>query len=192
MKPNKCSLCNQLTHTPIHFTDIEKDGSVNSFHMCQKCGSPYMEEANGKIEQTPEETNMHQQQTIDLSNIKTPEELLHFLTGLKVKPAPNPDSKPCSCGMSEEEFDNTGRFGCQHCYKHFPEKMEEWVFPFHKAKAHTGKKPKRNYIESLMQNPVEKEKILKLRYAKALELEAYEQAAVIKKELENLKNEQQP
>ena len=64
--------------------------------------------------------------------------------------------------------------------------MKDLVFPFHQARFHEGKKPKRHYIDSLMQDPVEKEKILKLRYAKALELENYEQAKIIKEQLAEL------
>ncbi len=72
------------------------------------------------------------------------------------------------------------------CYSFFKKKMKELVFPYHGASRHAGKRPKANYVETLMCDPVEREKILKLRYAKALELEQYEKAAEIKKELDGL------
>ena len=89
--------------------------------------------------------------------------------------------------MTLEEFNTHGRFGCADCYLHFEIIMEELVYPYHKAKAHVGKRPKRQLAEKLENDPVEKLKLLKLRYAKALELEEYEKLADLLKEIEDVK-----
>lgn len=186
MTINKCRFCNKTTYTPICITDINDDGAVDSYSVCKECGVKQMKDLEGPSE-TPA---FAKAESLDLATIKTPEELLTFLAGLPVKKQNK--IKPCSCGMTEDEFDKYGRFGCTQCYTHFTAKIEELVFPFHGARSHVGKKPKHGYIESLMQNPVEKEKILKLRYAKAIELEEYEKCAEIKKELDLLKSSQLP
>lgn len=167
--------------TPIHITEVNKDGSIESHNMCEKCGEAYMK----NLETT--EPLASESQNLDITHIKTPEELLDFLANIRAKKAP-----PCECGMSDEEFEKDGKFGCPNCYFHFKGKMDELVFPFHNANHHVGKKPKRAYIEAMMNDPVEKKKLLKLRLAKSLELEEYEKAAEIKKELDAIISEPLP
>tara|TARA_Y100000034_G_C6788237_1_gene352729 strand:+ start:281 stop:718 length:438 start_codon:yes stop_codon:yes gene_type:complete len=120
---------------------------------------------------------------LDLTHIKTPEELLNFLSGVQ---KPQSDKEPCECGMSVDEFDKHGKFGCPKCYEHFDEKLEELVYPFHGACQHVGKRPKRQIMEHIENDPVEKLKLLKLQYAKALELEEYEKLADLKKAIDEI------
>jgi protein arginine kinase activator len=176
---NKCHVCNLIKETPIHVTERNDDGTVSTYDLCQQCWEARMKELEGQ----PKATGA--KQMVDLTHIKTPEELLLFLSGLR--PPRQSSIQPCECGLTEVEFEDTGRFGCPKCYDHFKHQMEHVVLPFHKADQHVGKRPKR-YIEHLMENPVEKRKILKLRLAKAVELEDYETAAAIKKELLNLES----
>ena len=89
--------------------------------------------------------------------------------------------------MTLEEFNGHGRFGCSECYSHFEIIMEKLVYPYHKARQHVGKSPKREMAEKLENDPVEKLKFLKLKYAKALELEEYEKLADLVKEIEDVK-----
>ena len=65
--------------------------------------------------------------------------------------------------------------------------MKEQVFPFHGACEHVGKRPKRSQEDKWMSDPVEKEKVLKLRLARAVEVEDYERAAELKKQLAEMK-----
>lgn len=169
----KCNKCNSEDYTPVHVTSLI-DGKIEVSHMCEKCGTDYICSFYPKSSEKVEE--MHQ--TIDLNKIDSPEKLLDFIMSL------GHEEKPCLCGMTEKEFEEIGRFGCQHCYFHFSKSVNELVVPFHQANYHYGKKPKKHYIEKMMQNPAEKIKILKLKYAKALELENYEQAKMIKEELD--------
>ena len=170
MSLKKCFQCNKITNTPYHVTEISKDKSVYSYDLCERCGE-------GLID-VP--------QKVDLNHIKTPEQLLEFISGGKL-PEKEPHNPPCpNCGLTIEEFDVKGKFGCATCYDHFTERMEQLVFPYHKAKTHVGKFPKK-YMENLWNSsPEEKTKLLKLRLAKAVELEEYEKAAQIKIELEDV------
>jgi protein arginine kinase activator len=171
----KCFFCDKVTYTPFHVTDIAKDGDVSSYAMCEKCGSEYLKDVY--------EPNMKKPEKTDLSHIKTPEELLQFLTDAQKVYDPVP---PCECGLTEKEFDRTGKFGCPKCYDHFDGKMESLVYPWHGAREHTGKIPRRQMQELWENDPVEKLKLLKLRYAKALELEEYEKLEGLQKEIDDI------
>lgn len=174
MTIKKCFQCNKFTHTPIHVTEISKDKSVYTYDLCKKCGNKLMD-----AEKT---------EKIDLSHIKTPEQLLDFMAaGIQSMLPKEPPKPPCpGCGLTIEEFDTKGRFGCAKCYGHFTERMEQLVFPYHKANSHVGKIPKK-YMSDLCNSSVEeKRKLLKLKMAKAIELEEYENAAQIKIELQAL------
>jgi protein arginine kinase activator len=128
-------------------------------------------------------------QLLDLSHIKTPEELLNFITGMDQPAEPQ---RTCTCGWMLENFDKTGRFGCPKCYETYLDKLEQLVFPYHGASQHVGKRTKYKFNRQAELDPIEKEKLLKLRLAKAIELEEYEKAVEIKKELNQLKSEHQP
>lgn len=181
MKLKKCFFCDKITVCPYHVTEIGANGSVESCSLCAKCWAQY----TGNTA----DDSMAKPKPLDLSHIKTPEELLSFITGLK---EPSQQARTCSCGWSLEDFDRTGRFGCPKCYETYADKLEELVFPYHGASQHVGKRPKGQINRNLESDPVEKQKLLKLRLAKAVELEEYEKAAEIKKELDQLKAELQP
>lgn len=165
MKLKHCSLCAKLTALPYQITDIDRNGKVESLDLCSKCGADYISDDKPV--------------PLDLTHIKTPEELLDVIAGMHVTPA------SCQCGWTKADFEKYGRMGCSECYSFFKEKMEEVVFPYHGASQHVGKRPKRQIAEQL-NDPVEKIKVLKLRLAKAIELEQYEKAGDIKKELDQL------
>lgn len=171
---NKCFFCDKITYTPFHVTDIAKDGEVGSYTMCRECGSEYLKDVY--------EPNMKNQSAKkDLSHIKTPEELLKFLSDAQRDANP---LSPCEgCGTTEKEFDKSGKFGCTKCYDHFESKMESLVYPWHNAREHIGKQPKRQMRERWMSTDEEKLKFLKLQYAKALELEEYEKLDGLQQEI---------
>lgn len=148
---NKCFFCGRNAETSL--TEIDDDGNVHEGHICDVCRESHLSEP------------------IDLDAITDPEQLLSLIRG----------RRPCRCGMTESDFDDSGRFGCPECYHHFDGKMEELVFPFHKSRRHEGKSPKR------LDDPDERHKVLRLRYAKAIETENYELASAIKRELDATK-----
>jgi protein arginine kinase activator len=170
-----CHFCKKVTLTPYKLSELKDNGKVDVKYSCEDCFSTWSEKTSPAITWS---------KTVDLSHINTPEELLNFLIARDDKV-----DRVCECGMSEEVFDKLGKFGCHKCYEFFGDKMKDLVFPFHKNKEHVGKTPKRTRMEQIMNDPVEKEKLLKLKYAKALELEEYEKCAVLKKELEELKSQ---
>lgn len=168
----KCFFCNKIAPLPYHVTEIENQ-QVTSFDMCVKCAKEYTQGLGNNPVSKP----------IDVTGIKTPEELLSFINSVSSKTL---DKKPCQCGMTSEYVEKNGRFGCTNCYEHFKEFMENIVYPFHNANTHVGKIPRAQMMRKIKENPEEKMKLLKLRYAKAIEIEEYEKAAEINEEIKQL------
>jgi len=172
----KCFQCNKITYTPFHVTEIAKDKTFYAYDLCKLCGEDLMN--------IPQKT--------DLTHITTPEQLLNFISG-SVLAGQKDKTLPCNgCGLTIDEFNVNGRFGCAACYTHFTEKMEKLVFPCHAANCHVGKFPKKQLEVFWNSTPEEKIKLLKIRLAKAVELEEYEKAAEIKVELEDVLSKIQP
>jgi protein-arginine kinase activator protein McsA len=155
MKLKPCSICKKITVTPVHVTEINKDGTTTQLDLCRTCGEKFTN-IDGPVEEIP----MQKQEAVDLTNITTPKQLLDFLAA--IRGGPDDNTPPCECGMTVAEFDKHGIFGCPKCYDHFTNQMQRLVFPYHKANKHVGKIPKRWLAEKQANDPVEKMKLLKL------------------------------
>ncbi len=163
-------------HPVIHVTEIE-NGKAHLTHMCEKCGTNFL---NSK------EIFPHK----PIKIIKTADELFDLFIGkgIKVEKPKIIKRDPCpQCGLTLKQFNETGKFGCHFCYTHYREEFNAIAPILHNNKLsklkHVGKKPK-NYIKGL--EIIEQIKILKLKLAKAIELENYEEASQIKIEIEKL------
>ena len=182
MKFHKCFFCNKLAPTPYHVTEIDGD-SIQSVDLCTKCGEEYLGSLTQPVGTTPKES-------VDLTNITTPEQLLELLTGQPQFEKKYPPKNPCACGMTLQEFDEYGRFGCPDCYEHFHELVELVVLPYHNnPEEHVGKRPRHLAERIAERDPQEKMKLLKLRLAQAIELEEYERASVLKEQIDQLTQE---
>lgn len=92
-----------------------------------------------------------------------------------------PEQKCPHCGTSSENFLNTGFVGCAECYKFFQPLMDEVIRKCQKDNMHVGKGP-----NGIAKNYVRLQK-LNTELKKAVKDERYEEAAQIKKEMEQLK-----
>lgn len=183
----KCFFCNKLTITAYHVTEKTPDGTWESFDMCKRCGAEFVKDAYGETTSPVVE----EKKGSDLTQIKTVGDLMAFFAGAVV-PAPKPTAtQTCECGMTTELFQKTGRFGCPKCYDVFEETMNGLVYPWHGADEHVGKVPCHQIRRRCEANDEEKMKLLKLQYAQAIELEKYERAAEIHKEIKSLESKRQ-
>ena len=111
-----------------------------------------------------------------------------------------------SCGMTFEDFMNTGKFGCSNCYDIFESKIDPILKNIHGANRHVGRLGKINPITKLetqitgkkeqeeMESKVEKEENkeqsksdkLKEELQKAIKEERYEDAAKLRDELKKI------
>lgn len=106
----------------------------------------------------------------------------------------NPENLVCNeCGMSYEEFTNTGKFGCENCYEIFSRKIDPLLKNIHGDNRHIGKKAKLqlpkekntikkeiNLEENKQANKLEE---LKQKLNLAIKEERYEDAAKIRDEI---------
>lgn len=93
-------------------------------------------------------------------------------------------SKGCSkCGMTYDEFRNTGKFGCSDCIDTFKQRLMPVVRNIQGYDTHAGKIPKRAGGSYRVQKDIEK---LKLQLKQAVEKEEYEKAAQLRDKIKEM------
>lgn len=109
-----------------------------------------------------------------------------------------PNKLKCKkCGLTYDEFINTGKFGCENCYNTFSDKIDYLVKNLHGSAKHIGRKPKfikENESEVVKENKniVEENKEeskldkLKRELKEAIKDERYEDAAKIRDEIKKI------
>lgn len=168
-KLSPCHSCGKLKNCTIKVTESQDEDTIIEFNLCEECGKTYTPK-NGSV--------------IELQNIDSPEQLLDWIFGDEAALGPL-NKEPCpKCGLTVEQFDESGKFGCTHCYNHFHEAMTHAVFPYHGADKHVGKKPK-NWQSP--QDLEEKIKLLSLKKTRAIEHQKYNEAAQLRNEIEQLR-----
>jgi len=88
------------------------------------------------------------------------------------------------CKISFGDFQRSGLLGCSYCYEHFSKSLNPTIKRVQGGLTHTGKIPK-----SASQEVVSKRKIdeLKLRLKDLITEEKFEEAAVIRDEIQDLR-----
>lgn len=99
------------------------------------------------------------------------------------------------CGITYDEFINTGKFGCSNCYDTFRNKLNPILKNLQGANEHVGRKGKVTKAELNLENkkeekPKQKSKIdtLKENLKIAIKEERYEDAAKIRDEIKKIEN----
>lgn len=81
------------------------------------------------------------------------------------------------CGMTIEEFQKIGKFGCEKCYSAFEDQVKPLVKRLHGSSSHTGKAPAKNMETPAPRSELE---LLKEDLNVAIKHEEYEKAAQIR------------
>lgn len=93
-------------------------------------------------------------------------------------------SKGCTkCGMTYDEFRNTGKFGCSECIDTFKTKLMPVVKNIQGYDAHTGKIPKRAGGSYKIKKDIER---LKVQLKSAIVNEEYEEAAKLRDKIREI------
>jgi len=92
-----------------------------------------------------------------------------------------------SCGMDYSQFKETGRLGCPMCYKTFNNELMPIIRRIQKGTQHIGKIPKRAGSQFRVYKEIEN---LKAQLKKAVEREAFEEAAQIRDRIRELEKQQ--
>jgi protein arginine kinase activator len=101
---------------------------------------------------------------------------------------PKPESQPIcqNCGTSFADFTHTGRLGCAQCYETFREALNPLLRRIHGSVYHTGKVPRCLGRQVHTRRGLAE---LQEQLQRFIEREEYEQAAVIRDKIRELKRE---
>ncbi len=96
---------------------------------------------------------------------------------------PNAPTKKCSCGYSYNDIKNIGKLGCKNCYTTFKTELDEIIRSFQGAGNHTGKTPKRQFDNIVLEKKLD---LLKIKLKQRIQSEEYEEAAKIRDEIRKI------
>lgn len=90
------------------------------------------------------------------------------------------------CGLTIDEFNNTGKMGCNKCYEVFFEPMQQLLNRTHGNTRHHGKVPKKFASKQLTDVRIDE---LRQELTECIKNEAYERAAEIRDRIKELISE---
>lgn len=160
----KCEYCHEEDAT-IHLTQVI-DGEVKKLNLCQKCA---------------------QQLGIDLNAPISITDMLLGLGAMKGEATPTSpefDLSCVRCGMTREEFNKRGRFGCPDCYNAFMGEITAITKALHHSGQHIGKIPARQGTEARISTQIA---ALTQDLETAVAKEQYEVAANLRDKINALK-----
>ncbi len=159
----KCRRCTKTA--TLHITEI-RHGKAVAVHLCESCAREYLE----KSAETPEEV---------LQDLAAKFGELISATVESVAACPE-------CGITFNEFRESGRFGCAHDYSEFLEELIPLLENIHEDITHVGKRPR----HALM-GTQDQARLVQLRNSlrAAVEAEDYESAALLRDQIAALETE---
>jgi len=164
-------LCNVCAKNPatVHLTEIV-DEQMNELHLCEECAR---------------QKSIQMEQQFGLSDL---------LAGLAEFEKPEDMDKEgarlkcLSCKLTYADFKKIGRLGCGECYVTFKRHLGALLKRIHGSSQHSGKSPVKVAL-------VTKKKIdlqeLRNKLLKAIEEEAFEEAARLRDQIKELEKKQQ-
>ena len=163
-----CELCKQAQAT-VHLTEIIND-QMSELHLCETC-------ANQKGAQVESHFGLADLLSglADFSKTSEPEEGA---------------TKACAaCGMTYDDFRKVGRLGCAECYPTFKRSLGSLLKRIHGSPLHVGKSP----LRLLKSAKVAKSELLELKrkLERAVEQEAFEEAARLRDQIRRLEQQEQ-
>ena len=158
-----CEECNQNQATVV--ITVLSGNETTTRHLCQDCVKKMETSfANG-----------------DMSTFLS--SLLSILSK-----APREASLTCdACGLTYEEFQNTGKLGCAKCYKTFADQLKPLLTRVHGRSQHAGRVPAG---QKQVQNLEHCITTLRERMDQAVASENFEEAAALRDEIRTLTDQQ--
>jgi len=160
-----CDICNKNPAT-VHLTEIVDD-QMSELHLCEEC-------ARKKSSQM--------EQQFGLSDL---------LAGLAEFEKPAAETKELvsvkcpNCGLTYKDFKKIGRLGCSECYEAFKKFLMPLLKRIHGSSFHSGKCPAKVSSSLKPRKKIDIQE-LRCRLQKAIEEEAYEEAARIRDQIKAL------
>ncbi|MFA5356234.1 MAG: UvrB/UvrC motif-containing protein [Candidatus Omnitrophota bacterium] len=163
-----CDICGKNPAT-VHLTEIVDD-QMNELHLCEQC-------ANQK--------SMQMEQQFGLSD------LLGGMADFEKPANKEKDSiaavKCPNCGLAYSDFKKLGRLGCSECYVAFRKYLGPLLKKIHGSNIHFGKSPFKT-AKTVDESADTGLQELRNRLQKAIESEAFEEAAKIRDQIKELEN----
>jgi protein arginine kinase activator len=154
----KCDICSKPA--TVHLTQIVNN-KIHKVDLCEACA-----QAKG---------------VTDPSGFS----LADLLVKASLNPEPAGDGLRCAkCGMTQQDFKKTGRFGCPACYEAFAPGLEPILGNMHKGVIHTGKVPTKAMERRSLYERLTK---LETELDQAIKSERYEDAARYRDELHQVR-----
>ncbi|MDD2689743.1 MAG: UvrB/UvrC motif-containing protein [Candidatus Omnitrophica bacterium] len=157
-----CDVCGKNQAT-VHLTEII-DEQMNELHLCEDCAR---------------QKSAQMEQQFGLSDL---------LAGLAEfeKPAKEAESislKCSNCGLTHADFKKIGRLGCGECYTSFKKYLGPLLKRIHGSNQHMGKSPLK--VTKVLKKKIDLQD-LRNSLQKAIEQEAFEEAAKIRDQIREL------
>lgn len=162
----KCSNCSKPA--TLHITEL-RHGVVQALHLCEACAQEYLTSSPLSDSSGPDALAEKLGQLPDDELLQEHDDLV----------CPN-------CGLSFREFRRQGRLGCPHDYVAFEDELLPLLENIHGERQHVGKFPKRAPDASKRQYELIR---LRTELKAAVDEEAYEAAARIRDQIQELKAE---
>lgn len=163
-----CNICNKNPAT-VHLTEIV-DEQMSELHLCEECAH---------------KKSQAMEQQFGLSDL---------LAGMADFDKPKNETsamvsavKCPSCGLTYADFKKIGRLGCGECYNAFKKYLGPLLKRIHGSTQHTGKSPLR--VTKVLKKRIDIQE-LRNRLSKAVESEAFEEAAGIRDQIKELEKKQ--
>ena len=161
-----CDICGKNPAT-VHLTEIVDD-QMTELHLCEECAR---------------QKSIQMEQQFGLSDL---------LAGLAEfeKPALQKEAvllKCSNCDLTYTDFKKIGRLGCSECYSTFKKYLGPLLKRIHGSSLHLGKSPLK--VTKALKKKID---LSSLRYElqKAIEREAFEEAAKIRDQIRELEKKQ--
>lgn len=161
-----CDICGKNPAT-VHLTEII-DEQMSELHLCEECAR---------------KKSAQMEQQFGLSDL---------LAGLAdfEKPSEEKDMpayKCANCGLTYKDFKKIGRLGCGDCYITYKKFLVPLLKRIHGSSFHCGKCPVKAVKAAKKKTDLTD---LRCRLQKAIEMEAYEEAAKIRDQIRELQEKQ--
>ena len=143
----------------LHITEIRK-GEVQQLHLCEICAQKYLAQGNQEDDESSSGLNSEELEAVD--ELACPH-----------------------CGITFKQFRSQGRLGCPHDYQVFETELNQLLENIHDGTQHCGKVP-----HSTGEANQDHFRLIKLRneLQVAVKDEAYERAASLRDEIQQIEN----
>ncbi len=164
----KCTRCNAKEAT-VFYREIV-NGKETKYALCSDCAAA-MEKENKSLFADPFGGNL----------------LGSLFSSVPQKIQPRKEEKKCTlCGATFRQLAESGKVGCPACYTSFREELAPTLKRLHGTAVHRGRAPAKYQAK---RSAMEKLASLEQNLKKAIETEAYEEAAKLRDEIRALRGQ---